>query len=62
MTGVSPQAIEEAGRTLADARARMDSLTPHQAALEAHVPGGPSVAELEDRVRAARGLPLANTA
>lgn len=55
---MTTDAIAAAGRTLADARARMDALTPREAALEAHVPGGPSVAALENRIRVARGLPL----
>jgi hypothetical protein len=47
--------IREAGRILARARARRDSLPVEQAAAEAYVPGGPSVDELADRIRALRG-------
>jgi hypothetical protein len=40
------QAIADAGRIWADARARRDSLPAEDAAREAYVPGGPSVEEL----------------
>lgn len=46
--------IAAAGQALAAARARRDSLTPEQAAAEAHVPGGPTVEELTERIRAQR--------
>jgi hypothetical protein len=46
--------VEAAGLVLAQARARRDSLTPEEAAAEAYVPGGPSVEELTDRIRAMR--------
>ncbi len=47
-------AVSEAGRILARARVRRDSLPVEQAAAEAYVPGGPSVDELADRIRALR--------
>ena len=53
----SPEAIRNAGRVLAEARAIRDSLTPREAAEQAHEPGGPSVDEIEDRIREMRGLP-----
>lgn len=64
MTGKpSPEALDAAARILARARARRDSIPPAQAAREAYVPGGPSLAELERRIRARRGLPpLSDTA
>ncbi|RCG27238.1 hypothetical protein DQ384_26330 [Sphaerisporangium album] len=40
------QAIASAGRILAAARQRRDSLPPEEAAREAYVPGGPSIEEL----------------
>jgi hypothetical protein len=46
--------IADAGRILAAARERRDSLTPRDAALAAHVPGGPSVADLEHAITTAR--------
>lgn len=47
-------AIEGAGRILAAGYAHMDSLTPDEAAREAYVPGGPTVEELAERIRARR--------
>jgi hypothetical protein len=49
--------IAEAGRLLAIARAERDALTPRAAAEAAHGPGGPAIDELEDLIRAHRGLP-----
>lgn len=54
MSRTREESIAAAGRALADAISRRDSLSPHQAALEAYVPGGPSVDELEDRIRRRR--------
>ena len=51
------EAIAAAGRVLADGIAEQLSRTPNEAAEAAYVPGGPSVDELEDRIRAQRGLP-----
>lgn len=48
------EAIEAAGRVWAAACARQAALTPREAAQEAYVPGGPSVDELEARIRARR--------
>lgn len=48
------EAIAGAARTWAAACARQAALSPRQAAEEAYVPGGPSVAELEARIRARR--------
>lgn len=48
------EAVMAAGQILADACARMARLTPEQAALEAYVPGGPSVEELAERIRTMR--------
>lgn len=44
----------DAGRILAAARERRDSLTPREAAQAAHVPGGPTVDQLEAQIRADR--------
>ena len=48
------EAIGAAARVWADTCARQAALTPRQAAMEAHQPGGPSVDELEDRIRRRR--------
>lgn len=48
------QAITEAGRVFAEARAIRDALPPEQAALAAHVPGGPTVAEITSLIRRQR--------
>jgi len=53
-------AIVDAGRVLARARATFDERTPREAAEAAWVPGGPSVSELETRIRERRGLPPLN--
>ncbi|MGW0805246.1 hypothetical protein [Nonomuraea sp. NPDC002799] len=47
-------AITEAARILAEARARRDALPARQAAIEAHVPGGPSVEELTQLIQQQR--------
>lgn len=51
------EAIEAAGQALARARARRDSLPPAQAAELAWRPGGPDLVEIENMIRAQRGLP-----
>lgn len=48
------QALTAAARVWADTCARQAALTPRQAAIEAHQPGGPSVDELEQRIRTRR--------
>lgn len=48
------ECIEAAGAALAASVERQNALTPRQAAERAHRPGGPSVAELEARIRAQR--------
>lgn len=50
------EAVRDAGGVLAAALAEQDALPPRQAAERAHRPGGPSVEELEDLIRAERGL------
>lgn len=50
-------AVTAAAQILTDVRARMATLTPRQAAVEAYVPGGPSIDELETRIRALRAQP-----
>lgn len=49
-----PDAITAFGRAIATARATRDALPPREAAEKAWTPGGPSVAELEARIRADR--------
>lgn len=51
------EALDAAGRALAEGRALRDSLPAEDAARLAHVPGGPSVAELTDRITAMRAQP-----
>lgn len=51
------EAIAAAGRVLAEGIAEQASRTPRAAAEAAYVPGGPTIDELEDRIRALRGLP-----
>jgi hypothetical protein len=53
----SDEALDRAAQTYVDGHARQDARTPREAAEAAHVPGGPSIDELEARIRAARGLP-----
>lgn len=50
-------AINDAGRILALARAERDALPPHLAAQAAWQSGGPSLEEIENKIRAQRGLP-----
>lgn len=51
------EAIAKAGQTLATARTVADAMAPRELAEAAHRAGGPSVDELEDRIRVRRGLP-----
>lgn len=51
------QAIAEAGRIFAIARAERDALPPRLAAEAAYQAGGPSVDEIERQIREMRGLP-----
>lgn len=50
------QAIENAGRAYADGLALIAQMTPREQAEAAWTPTGPSVDELEDRIRQMRGL------
>jgi hypothetical protein len=56
-TPPSEQAIRNAGRTLALGRQLIATMTPRQQAEAAYTPTGPSVDELEARIRKQRGLP-----
>jgi hypothetical protein len=56
-TAPSAAAIHNAGRTLALGRQLIASMTPRQQAEAAYTPTGPSVDELEARIREERGLP-----
>jgi hypothetical protein len=49
-------AIRRAGTAYADAIRTCAQMTPREQAEAAHVPDGPSVDELEDRIRARRGM------
>lgn len=51
------QAIRRAGVALAQTIASCALMTPREQAEAAYTPTGPSVDELEDRIRAERGLP-----
>jgi len=53
----SSAAIARAARTYANGRRAMAQMTPREQAEAAYTPTGPSVDELEDRIRAERGLP-----
>lgn len=53
-------AIRQAGEVLAAARVAAAQMTPRELAEAAWTPGGPSVEELEERIRAERGLPPAS--
>ncbi|HSX68773.1 hypothetical protein [Nocardioides sp.] len=50
------ECIAAAGRALAEARALCAAMTPREQAEAAYQPGGPSVEEIEDRIRERRGL------
>lgn len=56
------QAIGRAATAYANLRATCAQLTPREQAEQAYHPGGPSVEELEDRIRARRGLPAIDRA
>lgn len=60
MNRPSDAALDAAAQAFVDARARRDAKTPHQAALDAWRPGGPSVEDIEARIREMRGLPSVN--
>lgn len=62
MTAPSQAAIERAGRTLAVGLAAAAAMTPREQAEAAYTPDGPTVDDLEDRIRTHRGLPLKHTA
>lgn len=51
---VYDQAVAEAARIYAEATAHQATLTAREAAIEAYVPGGRSVDELEDMIRRLR--------
>jgi hypothetical protein len=55
--GPSPQALLNAGHTLAIGRLAAEQMSPREQAEAAYTPTGPPVDELEDRIRARRGLP-----
>lgn len=59
---MSPDRIRAAARVLAAARAARDRLTPEDAARAAYTPGGPSIAELADRIRRHRAEARAQSA
>ncbi|MEU5863465.1 MULTISPECIES: hypothetical protein [unclassified Nonomuraea] len=52
------QALAAAGRTLAQARARRDALSPEEAAHAAFTPGGLSIEELATLIRKQRALAI----
>lgn len=58
MTKTRDEAIDAAGKTFAAGRRQAAAMTPREQAEAAYTPTGPSVDELEDRIRARRGLPL----
>lgn len=60
MSGPTPwsECLADAARALQAARARRDALPARQAAEEAYLPGGPSVADLEAQIRAHRAQAL----
>lgn len=51
------EGIDRAAQAYADALATCALMTPREQAEAAYHPGGPSVEELEDEIRADRGLP-----
>jgi hypothetical protein len=59
MTAPSPAAVQRAGQILASARAAAERMTPREQAEAAYTPTGPSVDELERRIRRRRGIPEA---
>lgn len=50
------ECIAQAGRVLAQARADLAVLSPREQAEAAYTPSGPSVDEIEDRIRVRRGM------
>ena len=58
----SPEAIRQAGEVLAMAEIAAAQMTPRELAEACYTPTGPSVDDLEDRIRAERGLPLIDRA
>lgn len=50
------EAINHAGRTLAEGIRRMQEGTPREAAERAYTPGGPSIDELEARITQFRNI------
>lgn len=52
----SDKAVMEAAEVLVTAREAIARMTPREQAEAAYTPTGPSVDELEDRIRAERGL------
>lgn len=55
MSRTRDEAIAAAGQALADATDRLATGDPRESALAAYVPGGPTVDELENRIRAWQG-------
>lgn len=53
------QAIEQVADLLVETRHACAQMTPREQAEAAYTPTGPSVEELEARIRARRGLPAA---
>lgn len=53
----TPAEIDAAGKAFANALATCAEMTPREQAEAAYTPTGPPVDELEDRIRAERGLP-----
>ena len=54
------ECIDAAGAVLAASDAAIARMTPREQAEAAYTPGGPSVDELEERIRARRGMTQAN--
>lgn len=50
------QCVDQAGRVLAQARVDLAVLSPREQAEAAYTPSGPSVDEIEDRIRVRRGM------
>lgn len=51
---INDTAIREAGQIIAEAAALRDSLSVEEAARQAYTPTGPSIEQLEERIRAQR--------
>jgi hypothetical protein len=56
MTRTHAQSIERAAAVIASGLQTCAQMTPREQAEAAHTPDGPSVDELEDRIRARRGM------